>query len=151
MNGSTAPEKRSRREFLNFFLGGGLLALIGAVLYPVTRFVMPPKKGEAFSGSVTAAKVGELKPNTGKIFRMGDAPALLVMTAEGEYKAFTAVCTHLSCTVQYRPDLGHIWCACHNGHYDLTGKNIAGPPPRPLVEYGVRVSGDNIVVSQKGA
>ena len=68
-------------------------------------------------------------------------------TAEGEYKAFSAVCTHLSCTVQYRPDLGHIWCACHNGHYDLAGKNVAGPPPRPLTEYPVTLSGENVIVS----
>jgi Rieske Fe-S protein len=140
-------DKQNRREFLNFFLGGGFLALLGAVFYPVLRFVMPPAKSEAFGGSVTAAKTSELPPNSGKIFPLGDSPGLLVHTAEGEYKAFSAVCTHLSCTVQYRPDLGHIWCACHNGHYDLTGKNVAGPPPRPLTEYPVTLSGDNVIVS----
>jgi cytochrome b6-f complex iron-sulfur subunit len=50
--------------------------------------------------------------------------------------------------VQYRPDLSHIWCACHNGHYDLNGINIAGPPPRPLDPYAVNVRGDQIVVSK---
>ncbi len=144
-------EKKSRRDFLNYFLRGGFLTLVGAVFYPIIRFVMPPGKPEAFGGSIMAAKVGEIPPNTGKIFRMGEAPALLIQTSEGEYKAFSAVCTHLSCTVQFRSDLGHIWCACHNGHYDLTGKNVAGPPPRPLIEYLVRVSGENIIVSQKGA
>ncbi|HET8580537.1 MAG TPA: Rieske 2Fe-2S domain-containing protein, partial [Nitrospiraceae bacterium] len=63
-------------------------------------------------------------------------------------RAFSAVCTHLACTVQYRPDLIHIWCACHNGHYDLNGINIAGPPPRPLEPYVVNVRGDKIVVSK---
>lgn len=140
-------EKKSRREFLDVILWSGFVALVGAVFYPVLRFVMPPAKSEAFGGSVAAAKAGELSPNSGKIFPLGDRPGLLVHTAEGEYKAFSAVCTHLSCTVQYRPDLGHIWCACHNGHYDLTGKNVAGPPPRPLTEYPVTLSGDNLIVS----
>ncbi|HKJ03801.1 MAG TPA: Rieske (2Fe-2S) protein, partial [Longimicrobiales bacterium] len=57
-------------------------------------------------------------------------------------------CTHLDCTVQYRDDLHEIWCACHNGHYDLTGKNVSGPPPRPLTAYTVVVRGTQIIVTQ---
>ncbi len=41
-----------------------------------------------------------------------------------------------------------IWCACHNGRYDLTGKNVSGPPPRPLEEFHVNVRGDEIIVSR---
>ena len=61
-------DKQNRREFLNFFLGGGFLTLLGAVFYPVLRFVMPPAKSEAFGGSVTAAKTGELPPTPVKFF-----------------------------------------------------------------------------------
>ena len=42
--------------------------------------------------------------------------------------------------MQYRSDLSQIWCACHNGHYDLNGKNVAGPPPRPLDTFVVNVA-----------
>jgi Rieske Fe-S protein len=59
------------------------------------------------------------------------------------------VCTHLGCIVQYRDDIGHIWCACHNGHFDLNGQNIEGPPPTPLETYVVNVRGDQIVVSRR--
>jgi len=52
--------------------------------------------------------------------------------------------------VQYREEKQDIWCACHNGIYDLNGKNVSGPPPRPLELYRVNVKGDQIVVS-KGA
>ena len=52
--------------------------------------------------------------------------------------------------MQYRPDLGQIWCACHNGHFDLNGHNVSGPPPSPLSAFDVNVRGDEIVVS-KGA
>jgi len=120
-----------------------------AFLYPVLRYLVPPKVVDLGSDSVVAGRVGELKPNNAKIFRFGSRPAILLMTAAGEYRALSAVCTHLSCTVQYRKDLENIWCACHNGHYDLNGRNIAGPPPRPLEVFLVHVRGDEIVVTRK--
>src|SRR5215472_5116509 len=88
----------------------------------------------------------ELKANSGQIFKFGSQPGILIRTSEGDLRAFTAICTHLACIVQYRSDLSHIWCACHNGHFDLNGKNITGPPPRPLEPYVVNVRGDQIVV-----
>jgi Rieske Fe-S protein len=92
--------------------------------------------------------MAELKPNSGKIFQFGTKPGILVKTAAGDVRAFSATCTHLDCTVQYREDTQQIWCACHNGHYDLNGKNIGGPPPRPLEQYVVNLRGDEIVVSK---
>jgi len=71
---------------------------------------------------------------------------LIRTPSTGEYRAFTAVCTHLGCTVQYRPDLQEIWCPCHNGIYDLQGRNVSGPPPRPLAQYQVHIQGQDIVV-----
>jgi len=64
----------------------------------------------------------------------------------GNFKAFSATCTHLDCTVQFKNDTQQIWCACHNGLYDLEGRNISGPPPRPLTKYGVRTIRGNVVV-----
>jgi len=142
------PYTGERRDFLNYLLGAGTLATLGAVFYPVLRFMIPPKVVESAASSVVACKVAEIKPDEGKIFRFGSRPGLLVQAAPGEYRAFNAVCTHLDCTVQYRPDEKMIWCACHNGRYDLTGKNISGPPPRPLEEFTVHVRGDEIVVSR---
>jgi cytochrome b6-f complex iron-sulfur subunit len=140
----------NRRNFLNWFLGTAAGAFVVAVLYPVSRYLIPPKVEESTARSVTLAiKPADLKPNSGQIFRFGSQPAILLQTPAGALKAFSAVCTHLSCIVQYRSDVSHIWCACHNGHYDLNGKNIVGPPPRPLDEYVVNVKGDQIVVSKK--
>ena len=95
-------------------------------------------------------KFGELKDNNGKIFKFGSKPGLLVRTADGTYRAFSAVCTHLNCTVQYRDDLHEIWCACHNGLYDLEGRNVSGPPPRPLEVFEVHVQGEDVVVTRNG-
>ena len=125
------------------------MASIVSFLYPAIDYMLPPPVAESTSRSVSAAKVGELKNNNGKIFKFGSRPALLVRTVEGEYRAFSAVCTHLNCTVQYREDLHEIWCACHNGLYDLEGRNVSGPPPRPLEMFEVHVQGEDIVVSRK--
>jgi Rieske Fe-S protein len=139
----------TRKSFINWLLGTSLGATAAAALYPVLRFVVPPEVAEAPVNRVLAGKLSELAPNTGKIFRFGAKPGLIVRTVNGDVRAFAAVCTHLACTVQYRPDFQHIWCACHNGHYDLQGKNIQGPPPRPLEAYKVDIAGDDIYVSKE--
>ena len=116
------PPSTKRRDVLNWLVGiwgGGVFA---SVLYPVLRFLAPPGVPEATSLTVSAGKASSLLP---------------------------AVCTHLSCTVQYRDDQQQIWCACHNGQYDLNGRNVAGPPPRPLKAYDVNVKGDEIIVSRQ--
>jgi Rieske Fe-S protein len=138
-----------RRRIVEVLLGGGLFASFVSFVYPVLRYLIPPPVADLGGDEVVASKVGDLKPNGFKIFRFGTRPALLLMTAEGEYRALSAVCTHLSCTVQYRSDLHQIWCACHNGLYDLAGRNVSGPPPRPLQVFQVHVRGDEIVVSRK--
>ena len=131
------------------FLGGGLFASLVSFVYPVLRYLVPPPVADLGGDEVIAAKVGDLKPNRAKIFRFGSRPGLLLRVGEGEYRAFSATCTHLSCTVQYRGDLHEIWCACHNGMYDLNGRNVSGPPPRPLENYQVHVRGEDLVVSRK--
>ena len=139
----------ARRRLVEILLGGGMLASIVSFLYPVLRYLVPPAVAELGGDEVVAAKVGELKPNASKIFRFGSRPGLLLLTTSGEYRALSATCTHLSCTVQYRNDLQQVWCACHNGLYDMAGRNVSGPPPRPLDSYVVHVRGDEVVVSRK--
>ena len=138
-----------RRRLVEVLLGGGFLATAIACVYPVLRYLIPPKAADLGGDTVVAGRVGELKPNTGKIFRFGSRPGLLIRTAAGEYRAMSATCTHLSCTVQYRDDLHQVWCACHNGTYALDGRNISGPPPRPLETFDVQVRGDEIFARRR--
>ncbi len=142
-------EPNGRRRFLRLVLGGGVVASLVSFIYPVLRYVIPPATTDVGGDSVLAATVAELKANSAKIFRFGSRPGLLVKTASGEYRAMSATCTHLSCTVQYRADVQQVWCACHNGMYDMNGRNISGPPPRPLEAYDVHVKGNEIYVSRK--
>jgi Rieske Fe-S protein len=146
--GSETPNGVTRKRFVDWLLGTSAGGFLAAVFYPVVRYIIPPEVPESSVSSVTLAFTGDEVPsNTGRIFKFGNRPGLLVKTPGGELRAFSARCTHLDCTVQYREDLNHIWCACHNGHFDLNGKNIAGPPPEPLQAFDVNVRGDQIVVS----
>ena len=135
------------RRVVNLLLGTSLGALFISVFYPIVKYLIPPKLAEPTTFSVTVPwKGSELKANSGRIFRFGSRPGLLVKTPAGELRAFSAICTHLDCTVQYREDRQDIYCACHNGVYDLNGKNVSGPPPRPLDPLKLNVRGDQIIV-----
>lgn len=140
---------KSRRTILKFLMGGSLAGVWMSLVYPLVRYLIPPAEANVTTNEALAASTGDLKPNTAKTFRFGSHPALLVRLPNGEYKSLSAVCTHLGCTVQYQPETQQIWCPCHNGRYDLDGRNIQGPPPRPLVAFDVNVRGEEIHVSRK--
>jgi cytochrome b6-f complex iron-sulfur subunit len=147
-----------RRSWLARCLGGGFAATLAALFYPVVRFLWP--RAATSSGAlemVAPYRMDQLKPDAKGAwpppFNFGGKPCLLILV-DGEPRALNAVCTHLQCTVEYRQASGDIFCNCHNGVYDLNGRNIAGPPPRPLEVYqAVKGSGkigqEEIIVSRK--
>ena len=143
-------EGSQRRQLLKVLLGTGIGASVVSFLYPVIAFVLPPRSQSLATESHEAGKPEDLQPNSGMVFQFGSQPALLVRTPEGDLRAFSAVCTHLGCTVNYEPEKKVIWCPCHNGAFDLHGRNIAGPPPKPLPEFKVNIRNGTIVVT-KGA
>ncbi|UCE25970.1 MAG: ubiquinol-cytochrome c reductase iron-sulfur subunit [Candidatus Zixiibacteriota bacterium] len=144
--------KSTRRGFLELILGGSVLATLGAVFYPIVRFIIPPAAGEAKLSQLKLSFIRddiEADPKKAKYFKYGRELGIIYQTEQGELKALAATCTHLDCTVQHRPDLGIIWCSCHNGRYDLDGKNISGPPPKPLAAYSVKEAEGAIFVSRE--
>ena len=128
------------------------MSTAAAIAYPVSQFLVPPASGEPASAAVVAAKAAVLKANSGLLFRFGNKPGIVVRTPDGDLRAFSAVCTHLDCTVQFKTDTSQLWCACHNGTYDLGGNVVSGPPPRALEKFVVNLRGEpgdeEIVVSR---
>jgi cytochrome b6-f complex iron-sulfur subunit len=151
-SGAAAPTAFDRRSFLDALLAVGFVSTAAAIAYPVGRFLVPPESGEPVTQSVVAARAGTLRPNSAAIFKFGSKPGIVVKTADGEIRAFSAVCTHLDCTVQFKDDTSQLWCACHNGTYDLGGNVVSGPPPRGLEKFVVNLRGEpgeeDIVVSR---
>lgn len=148
-NRTEQPVQPRKRELLMWILSGGLFGMAASILYPLFAYLKPPRLGEVETSSVKAGKVDDFQVDSGQIIKFGTKPVLLVRTPNDEFRAFSAVCTHLDCTVQYRREKGVIWCACHNGTYDLTGRNIGGPPPRPLDEFRVVIQGEEVLISKK--
>ncbi|MGZ8867694.1 MAG: QcrA and Rieske domain-containing protein [Thermoanaerobaculia bacterium] len=136
------PSSRfDRRRLLNWFLGTSFGALVLSVLYPVLRYVTPPRIAEASTNVVEAglAEDALLIEKGFKIVRFGADPVILVRTADAKFYAYSATCTHLDCIVGFQKEHSRIWCNCHGGGYDLTGRNVTGPPPRPLTAYKVNL------------
>ncbi len=130
---------QGRRDFLDRLLRTSFGALLVAVLYPVLRFLNPPRIQEAAIDEVDAGPENDpaLLDKGFKIVRFGGEPVILIRVAAGDFRAFSAVCTHLQCIVEFRRERKVIWCNCQNGVFDLNGRNIAGPPPRPLARFVV--------------
>lgn len=131
------PRGRSRRDFLNWFLGTSVGALLVSILYPIARYLSPPEVPEASLNQVEAGPVNDpdFMGQGYKIVRFGNEPVIVIRVADRDFRAFSATCTHLACIVTFRKPKKLIWCYCHNGVYDLTGRNVAGPPPRPLTPF----------------
>lgn len=149
-----SEEKSSRRGFLELILGGGVIATLGSIFYPAVKYIMPPATAEADLSQLkldfTKADI-EAEPKKAKYFKYGRELGIIFVDDSGKLHALAATCTHLDCTVQHRPDQGIIWCSCHNGKYDLSGRNISGPPPRPLATFKIKENGDEILVSKENS
>jgi Rieske Fe-S protein len=131
----------NRRQILNWFLGTSFGALIASCIYPVLRYMTPPKIAEAATNQIEAGQVNDpqLMERGYKIVRFGAEPVILVKAADDDFRAFSATCTHLDCIVGFQKEQTRIYCNCHGGCYDLQGRNVSGPPPRPLTPYKVNV------------
>lgn len=139
----------TRRSLVSWLLGTSLGLTLFSFLYPVLSYLVPPESSEpSLSEFELDLKASDVAASSGRIVAIGGKPVLLLKNAAGELSALSATCTHLDCTVQYRADRSDIWCACHNGVYDLKGRNLSGPPPRPLTALEVNVRGEKIVVKR---
>jgi cytochrome b6-f complex iron-sulfur subunit len=121
---------------------------------PFLRYLTPKAKADGGEtvASVNIGPVDGIRPGQGKNFQFGHQPGVILHDADGQFYAYNAVCTHLGCTVQYNSEKANIWCACHGGVYDAkTGKNIAGPPPKPLKPLNVDVVDGQLIVSNPSA
>lgn len=138
----------SRKKFIDYILGGSLIGWLATTFYPILAYLKPPKVPEANVNSVSAGMATDFSTNSSTILKFGRKPVILIRKDDGEFKAFSATCTHLDCIVQYKHDSKQIFCACHNGIYDLNGLNVSGPPPHPLDEFDVKIIRNEVVVSK---
>ena len=106
--------KKERRSFLNTLLKTGLVAWVASVIYPVARFLIPPKMAELNVSSIEVGLISDFPKSSSKIVRFGRKPIIVIRKESGDFKALEATCTHLDCNVQFKSETEQIWCACHN-------------------------------------
>lgn len=145
-------EDLTRRSFLWLGMSAIGAVYVGAIGYPVYKYLATPAERSAQVAAVTSTTLDgadQLPVNSAMMFKFGTKPAMLIRHEDGTFVALEAVCTHLACTVKYEPENGRIFCACHGGVYDpKTGANVSGPPPKPLAQYKVEVEDGRIIVAK---
>jgi cytochrome b6-f complex iron-sulfur subunit len=144
-------ELQSRRSFFqNFFAKLTGASLLGtflsslAYLYPASKSTRDDGVFRDADGKPVSA--GDIPPGGAIVGRLGRRPAL-VLNRAGELVALSAVCTHLGCIVAWDAEKHLILCPCHGGVFAPDGRNIAGPPPRPLPHIAIVVENGNIITS----
>lgn len=134
----SGPESRglSRRTLLNGLLGTSLAGWLATAFFPVLRYLSPLRESRNTDEAELDAKARQEVAAAGfAIVPFGSERVLVLRDARGGLRAVSAKCTHEGCTVQYKADEALIWCACHNGRFDLDGRVLSGPPPRPLAQF----------------
>ncbi len=143
-SGGFMETDRNRRTFLGVCLGSLGIIAAAAVSWPLFRYLAPR------SASETAGKVvipdTAVREGDAKFFEFAGSSAVLIRKKNGELAAFSAVCTHLGCIVQWEKAKQDFLCPCHGGRYSADGVVLAGPPPRPLKKLPFTVAGGNITI-----
>ena len=143
----------ARRRFLSSMLGGGAVALGSGVGIPLTYYAGNLREDPPPPFLEIAEADYDLAPGKSKLIMYGRIPALLIRTPEpqSELKVFVATCTHFDCTVGYQEDQNRIYCACHEGYYDLDGQVISGPPPEPLRPFYYKFDQGRLIIALEEA
>jgi cytochrome b6-f complex iron-sulfur subunit len=140
----------SRRRLISYLLGFSVVATLGGVLTPIAGYLWPPSRASAGgSGRVEVGTTTDFPVGQGKVVPVNDKAVIVVNTAQGGIKAFSGICTHLGCIVEWDPNRQFILCPCHDGRFNpINGAVISGPPPAPLSELALTVEGNAVYVSE---
>jgi menaquinol-cytochrome c reductase iron-sulfur subunit len=151
----------SRRRFLtrlSLGLSGLGAALVGV---PVLGFLLAPLLRQAPEEWQAIGPIGDFAIGEAKLVTLNDPSPLpwagvaartaawLRRDSDQEFVAFAVNCTHLGCPVRWLQDASLFMCPCHGGVFYKDGSPAAGPPPRPLTRYGVRVRDGKVEVLPK--
>ncbi|OGW90864.1 MAG: hypothetical protein A3D28_06085 [Omnitrophica bacterium RIFCSPHIGHO2_02_FULL_63_14] len=141
MNG----KKISRRDFVGWILRGGLLATLAGFLAPALSYLWPVMGRGPSLEMKEVGREDEIPVWGSKKVILAGSAILLVRAPDG-FRAFSAICTHLGCIVEWDGGKHEILCPCHAGIFDAEGRVVTGPPPRALPFYKVNVIDGRIYV-----
>jgi Rieske Fe-S protein len=137
-----------RRSILTGLVAGAAAIVTAPIIYVGARFFGYVTKGGTGQTSATVA-FSDLTPDKPfKLIEINDDPIIVVREKDDQIRAFTATCTHLGCTVTYRPQVPDFYCKCHQGRYDVNGVNVPGTRPKaPLTELTINDKGTELEIT----
>jgi len=134
-----------RRRFLSgAFMTLGLTLGFGTMATRFLQFLMPDVTAKK-SSEILVGRTNDLSGDGAKFIDVAGKKIALLHTENG-LTAFSRVCTDLGCLISWDNAKDQFICPCHKGIFDRNGKNISGPPPRPLDQYEVVKRGKSIYV-----
>jgi len=134
----------TRRKFLLTGLGALGTTGLGALLYPLFRYLSPSKSSGA--KQLVTVPLADIPEGGAKYFDLNGTAGVLIKQKGGALAVFSAVCTHLGCIVQWQKDKDQFLCPCHGGQFSQEGAVLGGPPPKPLLKLPFTVSGDSVTI-----
>jgi cytochrome b6-f complex iron-sulfur subunit len=134
----------NRREFLQKVLAILGLTTLASFVYPLTKYFSPPAEEKAAKQLVFSRK--DIAVGDAKEVVFNNTPCVVINRPDKGFVALSRVCTHLGCLVEYQKDKKRLLCPCHAGTYDLAGSVTSGPPPKPLLQFPLKVEGDSIII-----
>lgn len=143
----------SRRQFIDGLLGVGLLGWMGSAIYPVVKYLKPlPLAGPGGPIRLSDEQLATIDRERFTIVSEGNKRVMVFKDEAEKLWAVDARCTHEGCTVQFVPGESAVWCACHNARFDMDGRVLSGPPPKPLAAYAVhRDEEGNVLIDAEKA
>lgn len=133
----------SRRKLLIYTWIGAAAVVIGELIVGTFAFLWPRKTQDKGEKVFVAGKVGDFKVGEVVYFRKEKA---FIKKLEGGFLAFSAVCPHLNCVVNWNQMIKKFECPCHGASFDPKGEVLEGPPPRPLDLYKLQIIDEKLVV-----
>ncbi|OGX06420.1 MAG: hypothetical protein A2Z88_07120 [Omnitrophica WOR_2 bacterium GWA2_47_8] len=143
--GALNKENLSRRDFLGWIIQFGLFTTLAGMVAPALTYLWPVTHRGPAGGLSDVCAEDDIPLWGGKKIILAGSAMLIIRTPQG-FKAYSAVCTHLGCLVDWDNKRHEIVCPCHAGIFDLAGKVVAGPPPRPLPSNEVSVVNGRVMV-----
>ncbi len=135
-----------RRRFLSqAVMGFGLLFGLGTLALRFMQFLVPSQKPMRYE-SVLIGTASQIPLDEALQMDLSGHKIMVLRTNEG-VAAFSRRCTDLGCLVSWNKERDQFVCPCHQGVFDKTGRNIAGPPPRPLDRFEIVKRGEQLYVS----
>ncbi len=144
----------TRRSFIHKIYLWIIIFLIPSIyavykLFERPKFIPHSKRNKLYDPNIFRTEIAlqNLSENS-SIYTVIDGEKILLIRGIGEdILAFSAVCTHKNCTVNFRKENMDIYCDCHESSFNLYGIPVNGPARKPLPNYNARIENGKIIVT----